>query len=84
MKHQMKSDMNLKIPGSNTSKGVSCLDLESNTRKIHLLTKKQSDIVNVNPINLTLTQHRITSSKLRKIGIDYASRIHEDINDSYR
>src|SRR5439155_10545146 len=70
--------------GSNTSKGVSYLNSESNTRKIHLLTKNKSGIVNINPINLTLAKHGITSNKLRKIGTDHASRIHEGRNDSYR
>ena len=66
------------------SKGVSYLNSESNTRKIHLLTKKTKGIVNVNPINLTLAQHGITSGKLRKIGADHASRIHGGRNDSHR
>ncbi|PKB95802.1 hypothetical protein RhiirA5_436004 [Rhizophagus irregularis] len=44
--------------------------------KFPFLRKNKSGIVNVNPINLALTQHGITSSKLRKIGADHASRIH--------
>ncbi|PKY33633.1 hypothetical protein RhiirB3_452694 [Rhizophagus irregularis] len=44
--------------------------------KFPFLRKNKSGIVNVNPINLALAQHGITSSKLRKIGADHASRIH--------
>jgi hypothetical protein len=50
--------------------------------KFTFLQKNKSSIVNVNPINLTLIQHGITSRKLRKIGADHASRIHEGKNDS--
>src|SRR4051794_13029349 len=52
--------------------------------KFTFLRKNKSGIVNVNPINHTLDQHGITSSKLRKIGADHASRIHEGRNDSHR
>ena len=38
----------------------------------------------MNPINLILAKHEITSKKLRKIGADYASRIHGGKNDSRR
>ncbi|RGB27652.1 hypothetical protein C1646_768848 [Rhizophagus diaphanus] len=61
------------------SKRFAYLDSKSNTKKIPLLTKNKSVIVNVNPINLALAQHGITSSKLRKIGADHASRIHGGI-----
>ncbi|RGB24049.1 hypothetical protein C1646_773623 [Rhizophagus diaphanus] len=40
------------------------------------VSDKICGIVNVNPINLTLAKHGITSNKLRKIGADHASRIH--------
>jgi hypothetical protein len=52
--------------------------------KFTFLRKNKSGIVNVNPINLTLIQHGITLRKLRKIGADYASRIHRGKNDSRR
>jgi len=52
--------------------------------KFPFLRKNKSDIVNVNPINLTLAKHGITSNKLRKIGADHASRIHGGRNDSHR
>ena len=48
------------------------------------LRKNKSGIVNVNPINLTLAKHEITSKNLRKIGADYASRIHGGKNDFRR
>ena len=51
--------------------------------KFPFLRKNKSDIVNVNPINLTLAKHGITSNKLRKIGADHASRIHGGRNDSH-
>ena len=38
----------------------------------------------MNPINLILARHGITSNKLRKIGADHASRIHGGRNDSHR
>uniref|UniRef100_U9T0L4 Uncharacterized protein n=1 Tax=Rhizophagus irregularis (strain DAOM 181602 / DAOM 197198 / MUCL 43194) TaxID=747089 RepID=U9T0L4_RHIID len=52
--------------------------------KFPFLRKNKSGIVNVNPINLALAQHGITSSKLRKIGADHASRIHGSRNNSHR
>ncbi|RIA86455.1 hypothetical protein C1645_829276 [Glomus cerebriforme] len=48
------------------------------SEKFYFLQKNKSDIVNVNPINLILVKHEITSNKLRKIGTDHTSRIHED------
>ena len=50
--------------------------------KFRFLQKNKSDIVNVNPINLILAKHGITSNKLRKLGVDHASRIHGGKNDS--
>ncbi|GBC03482.1 hypothetical protein RclHR1_05140016 [Rhizophagus clarus] len=52
--------------------------------KFPFLQKNKSGIVNVNPINLILAKHGITSKKLRKIGADHASRIHKGKNDSHR
>ncbi|PKK58053.1 hypothetical protein RhiirC2_796938 [Rhizophagus irregularis] len=52
--------------------------------KFTFLQKNKSGIVNVNPINLVLAKHGITSNKLRKIGADHASRIHRGKNDSRR
>ncbi|RGB32100.1 hypothetical protein C1646_763281 [Rhizophagus diaphanus] len=69
MKHQMKSGITLNIP-----------DIVLATLK---LKKKQDSIVNVNPINLTLAKHGITSNKLKKIGADHVSRIYRGRNDSY-
>ncbi|CAI2193990.1 13624_t:CDS:1, partial [Funneliformis geosporum] len=51
--------------------------------KFPFLRKNKSDIVNVNPINLILAKHGITSNKLRKIGADHASRIYGGRNDSH-
>ncbi|CAG8757511.1 11425_t:CDS:2 [Rhizophagus irregularis] len=50
--------------------------------KFTFLRKNKSGIVNVDPINLILAKHGITSNKLRKIGADHASRIHRGKNDS--
>ncbi|CAB4374027.1 unnamed protein product [Rhizophagus irregularis] len=44
--------------------------------KFTFLQKNHSGIVNVNPINTTIAEHRITSRKLRVIGADHASKIH--------
>ena len=52
--------------------------------KFTFLRKNKSGIVNVNPINLILAKHGITSKKLRKIGADHASRVHGGKNDSRR
>ncbi|GES78693.1 hypothetical protein GLOIN_2v1876937 [Rhizophagus clarus] len=52
--------------------------------KFTFLRKNKSGIVNVNPINLILAKHGITSNKLRKIGADHASRVHRGRNDSRR
>ncbi|GES86469.1 hypothetical protein GLOIN_2v1876937 [Rhizophagus clarus] len=52
--------------------------------KFTFLRKNKSGIVNVNPINLILAKHGITSKKLRKIGADHASRTHGGKNDSRR
>ncbi|RGB22685.1 hypothetical protein C1646_775699 [Rhizophagus diaphanus] len=52
--------------------------------KFTFLRKNKSGIVNVNPINLILAKHGITLKNLRKIGADYASRIHGGKNDSRR
>ena len=54
------------------------------SEKFTFLQKNRSGIVNVNPINTTITEHGITSCKLRVIGTDYASRIYRGRNDSYR
>ncbi|RGB26733.1 hypothetical protein C1646_674550 [Rhizophagus diaphanus] len=51
--------------------------------KFLLLRKNKSNIVNINPINLTLAKYGITLNKLRKIGGDHASRIHGGRNDSH-
>ena len=53
------------------------------SEKFTFLQKNRSGIVNINPINITIVEHRITSRKLRVIGADYASRIYRSRNDSY-
>ena len=52
--------------------------------KFTFLQKNCNGIINVNPINTTIAEHRITLHKLRVIGANYASRIHGGRNDSYR
>ncbi|CAG8776800.1 5388_t:CDS:1, partial [Dentiscutata heterogama] len=49
--------------------------------KFPFLLKDKNGNTNVVPLNQFLSCHRITSYMLRKIGADYASRVHRGGND---